>query len=178
MASKAKSRWADDEADAALDAQLKKQKEEKKRLKAQKAVQRNAERQIQETVVEAAAAAPAPAANDAPKLLRFEGGSFGRSRTLVNYDKLNDIGQGAYGFVSRAKEVATGEVFALKRLKFDPSTDTGGVPVTALREIQVLKACDHRNVVKMKEVVVGEETGRVERYSPIPPPPAKPNTTS
>ena len=37
MASKAKSRWANDEEDAALDAQKKKERDEKKRLKAERA---------------------------------------------------------------------------------------------------------------------------------------------
>ncbi|KAK3896937.1 hypothetical protein C8A05DRAFT_20202 [Staphylotrichum tortipilum] len=188
MASKAKSRWADDEADAALDAQLKKEKEEKKRLRAEKARKLEAERQAREAAAAAASSAadaqqherdgtdrgsPAkrrklsperetvPPTDSAPKLLRFEGGTFGRSRSVENYDKLNDIEEGAYGWVSRAKEMATGNVVALKRLKRDPK-DLGGMPVTALREIQILKDCDHRNVVKLKEVVVGDDTTKID----------------
>ncbi|AEO69606.1 uncharacterized protein THITE_122220 [Thermothielavioides terrestris NRRL 8126] len=187
MASKAKSRWADDEADAALEAQLKREKEEKKRLKAEKARKLEAERQAREAAATAAAQQEADstngppakrrrispnretsqtaegrdASNDAPKLLRFEGGAFGRCRSVENYDKLNDIEEGAYGWVSRAKEIATGKVVALKRLKIDPK-DRSGLPVTGLREIQILKDCDHRNVVKLQEVVVGEDTSRIE----------------
>lgn len=187
MASKAKSRWADDEGDAALDAQLKKEKEEKKRLKAEKARKLEAERQAREAAA-AAAAAQQEANNEppakrrrispdretaqptstsdvpssAPKLLRFEGGGFGKCRSVENYDKLNDIEEGAYGWVSRAKEAATGKVVALKRLKIDPK-DRGGLPVTGLREIQILKDCDHRNVVKLREVVVGDDTSRIEK---------------
>jgi cell division cycle 2-like protein len=190
MASKAKSRWADDEADAALEAQLKREKEEKKRLKAEKARKLEAERQAREAAAAAAAQQEADstngppakrrrispnretsqtaegrdASNDAPKLLRFEGGAFGRCRSVENYDKLNDIEEGAYGWVSRAKEIATGKVVALKRLKIDPK-DRSGLPVTGLREIQILKDCDHRNVVKLQEVVVGEDTSRIEKYS-------------
>ncbi|KAL2181975.1 kinase-like domain-containing protein [Thermothelomyces heterothallicus CBS 202.75] len=195
MASKAKSRWADDEADAELEAQLKKEKEEKKRLKAEKARRLEAEKQAREAAAAAAAAAQAQAqeqaegdgangppakrrrisperetaqaagtsegGNDAPQLLRFDGGVFGKSRSVENYDKLNDIEEGAYGWVSRAKEVTTGEVVALKRLKIDPN-DRGGLPVTGLREIQILKDCDHRNVVKLREVVVGDDTSKIE----------------
>ncbi|KAL2195514.1 kinase-like domain-containing protein [Corynascus similis CBS 632.67] len=188
MASKAKSRWADDEADAALEAQLKKEKEEKKRLKAEKARRLEAEKKAREATAAAAQAqaegdgangppakrrrisperetTQAAAASDghanASKLLRFGGGAFGRSRSVENYDKLNDIEEGAYGWVSRAKDVATGEVVALKRLKIDPK-DRGGLPVTGLREIQILKDCDHRNVVKLREVVVGDDTSRIE----------------
>lgn len=189
MASKAKSRWADDEADAAHEAQLKKEKEEKKRLKAEKARKLEAERQAREAAAAAAAqsvgngadgppakrrrispdreAAPTaggPGADShAPKLLRFQGGAFGRCRSVENYDKLNDIEEGAYGWVSRAKEIATGKVVALKRLKIDPK-DRSGIPVTGLREIQILKDCDHRNVVKLREVVVGDDTSKIEKY--------------
>ncbi|KXX79010.1 Serine/threonine-protein kinase ppk23 [Madurella mycetomatis] len=183
MASKPKSRWADEEADAALEAQLKKEKEEKKRLKAEKARKLEAEKQAREA---AAAAATAQAQQDgesangpptkrrrisperetsqpagAPKLLRFDGGAFGRCRSVENYDKLNDIEEGAYGWVSRARQLATGKVVALKRLKIDPK-DRSGLPVTGLREIQILKDCDHRNVVKLQEVVVGEDTSKIE----------------
>ncbi|KAL2271894.1 hypothetical protein VTJ83DRAFT_1265 [Remersonia thermophila] len=208
MASKPKSRWADDEADAALEAQRKKEKEEKKRLKAEKARKLEAERKARE----AAAASTSQQAGDDPdrgppakrrrlsperdnhdgddhgdddhrdddneaprahapssettaadpsNLLRFEGGTFGRSRSVENYDKLNDIEEGTYGWVSRAKDVATGQVVALKRLKMDPK-DRSGVPVTGLREIQILKDCNHGNVVKLLEVVVGDDASKVD----------------
>ncbi|KAK0711568.1 kinase-like domain-containing protein [Lasiosphaeris hirsuta] len=110
---------------------------------------------------------PAPAAANqdsgpaSTKLLRFEGGAFGRCRSVENYDKLNDIEEGAYGWVARAREIATGTVVALKRLKIDPK-DRSGLPVTGLREIQILKDCDHRNVVELREVVVSEDTSKIE----------------
>lgn len=107
-------------------------------------------------------AAPEAESAEAGKLLRFEGGPFGRARSVENYDKLNDIEEGAYGWVARAKELATGKVVALKRLKIEP-TDRNGLPVTGLREIQILKDCQHRNVVKMQEVVVGEDTSKIEK---------------
>ncbi len=89
------------------------------------------------------------------KLLRFEGGTWGRARSVENYDKLNDIEEGAYGWVARAREIRTGKVVALKRLKMDAG-DRAGLPETGLREIQILKDCAHRNVVELKEVVVGD----------------------
>ena len=199
MASKAKSRWANDEEDAALDAQKKKERDEKKRLKSEKARKLEEEKRAREAAeaqppppqrgeavddedgddhdttrppakrrrISPERGSPAPAAssaNGSSRLLRFEGGSFGQCRSVENYDKLNDIEEGAYGWVARAQEQATGKVVALKRLKIDPK-DRGGLPVTGLREIQILKDCDHRNVVKLREVVVGEDTSRIEKYS-------------
>lgn len=109
-------------------------------------------------------AAPTTASsNDSSKLLRFEGGRFGKCRSVENYDKLNDIEEGAYGWVARAREIETGKVVALKRLKIDPK-DRSGLPVTGLREIQILKDCSHRNIVQLKEVVVGDDTSKIEKY--------------
>ncbi|CCC11497.1 hypothetical protein SMACR_02155 [Sordaria macrospora] len=107
------------------------------------------------------AASTASSSNDSSKLLRFEGGRFGKCRSVENYDKLNDIEEGAYGWVARAREIETGKVVALKRLKIDPK-DRSGLPVTGLREIQILKDCSHRNIVKLKEVVVGDDTSKIE----------------
>jgi len=206
MASKPKSRWADDEADAVLEAQRKKDREDKKRLKAERARKLAAERQAleaqaaadnqsrpaqdgagadedaatghrakrqrvspdRETRGQSSATTPGTApyststSDSTSKLLRFQGGAFGRCRSVENYDKLNDIEEGAYGWVARAQEIATGKVVALKRLKIDPK-DRSGLPVTGLREIQILKDCHHRNVVRLQEVVVGDDTSTIEK---------------
>lgn len=187
MASKGKSRWVETEEDAELAARQKKEKEEKKRLKAEKARKQQEALEAQQAKEAAAAiqddgddGRPAKrrrlsqeasaangtdeaALNAAPRLLRFNGGGFGKCRSVENYDKLNDIEEGAYGWVARAKELATGKIVALKRLKIDPK-DRSGLPVTGLREIQILRDCDHRNVVRLKEVVVGEDTRKIEKY--------------
>ncbi|KAI1384618.1 kinase-like protein [Hypoxylon trugodes] len=174
-----KSRWADTAEDAALEAKLKHEKEEKKRIKAEKARKAEQERLEAEATKRQALqdqqqqqqddrppakrrkVTPEPENENSIKLLRFEGGTWSKSRSVENYDKLNDIEEGAYGWVARAKEIKTGKVVALKRLKIDP-TDTAGLPETGLREIQILKDCSHRNVVELREVVVGDDTSRIE----------------
>lgn len=173
-------RWADSAEDLAREAALKKEKELKKRLKkekdaaaarkaAEEAAQRKA-REVEEEDEEHSArpskrrkVTPERADPGSAKLLRFHGGGFGKARSVEKYDKLNDIEEGAYGWVARAKEIATGKVVALKRLKIEPN-DRNGLPVTGLREIQILKDCEHRNIVKLQEVVVGEDTSRIEKY--------------
>ncbi|KAL6414862.1 CMGC/CDK protein kinase [Ilyonectria robusta] len=181
-----KSRWADTEEDARIDAKLKREKEEKRRKKAEKAQKLEAEKLSQEQAAAQNQAnslgvdddgrpskrrrlTPEPGAStskpdDAPpaKLLRFQGGSWAKSRSVENYDKLNDIEEGTYGWVARATERATGRIVALKRLKLDPA-DRGGLPVTGLREIQILKDCMHRNIVAMEEVVVGDDVSRPDK---------------
>jgi cell division cycle 2-like protein len=186
MAGPTKSRWADDEEDAALDTQRKREKEEKKRAKAEK--QRKADEaaaaaleqqrlealRAQETQPEHAELANRPAKRrrispepagqtkgGQAKLLRFPGSEWKKCRSVEDFDKLNDIEEGAYGWVSRAKDSITGKVVALKRLKMENAQD--GVPVTGLREIQTLMDCSHPNIVHLQEIVVGEDTSKIEK---------------
>lgn len=187
MASNAKSRWADSEEDAAFEAKLKKEKEEKKRLKAEKARKAETQRLVQRAGANKDNATendendtrPAKRRKHTPdpdgkalgllnsregaaKLLPMPLSHWGKCRSVENYDKLNDIEEGTYGWVSRAKEAASGKVVALKRLKIEPS-DRNGLPVTGLREIQILRDCSHRNIVNLEEVVVGEDTSKIEK---------------
>lgn len=181
MASQSKSRWADEEEDAALEAQRRREKELKKKAKAEK--QRKLEevetlrRQKAEAATEDAAhdheiingdseratkrrrlsPEPETPSNKLPsaKLLRFPAPEWGPCRHVDNFEKLNHIEEGSYGWVSRAKETATGEIVALKKLKMDNAND--GFPVTGLREIQTLMASRHTNIVALREVVMGDK---------------------
>jgi serine/threonine protein kinase len=67
---------------------------------------------------------------------------------------LNQIEEGSYGVVFRAREKSSGDIVALKKLKLDE--EKHGFPITALREINALMSCRHQNVVSIREVVVGE----------------------
>jgi cell division cycle 2-like protein len=165
------SRWANDEADAAADLQRKKDKEEKKRLKLAK-----------QQAEEAAAAAKAQESSDSRpakrrrlsgsaendivpkpvaerKLLRFEAGGWGPCRHTSNFEHLNDIEEGSYGWVTRACETSTGEVVALKKVKMDHLQD--GFPITALREIAILQKARHKNIVDLRETVMGDSMNEV-----------------
>ncbi|RGP59108.1 cmgc cdk kinase [Fusarium longipes] len=168
-----KSRWADTEEDARLDAKL---KEEKRRKKAEKARKIEEEKRAQDAATQITLEAdddrpskrrritPEPGAKrdekEPPaKLLRFPTSGWGKCGSVENYEKLNDIEEGTYGWVARATNKATGKIVALKRLKLEPQ-DRNGLPVTGLREIQILKDCQHRNIVTMEEVVVGDDVSR------------------
>ena len=88
-------------------------------------------------------------------VLHFPAPEWDPCRHVDNFEKLNHIEEGSYGWVSRAKETATGEIVALKKLKMDNLND--GFPVTGLREIQTLMASRHTNIVKLREVVMGDK---------------------
>jgi len=166
-----KSRWADDDADKARDVQRKKEKEEKRRLKLEK--QHLYEKETARTAEATETGDSRPQKRrrissthsipTSPQLLPIDGGSWGPCRNVLNYETINHIEEGTYGWVSRAKDVSTGEVVALKKLKMDYVSD--GFPVTALREIQLLQEARHPNIVELREVVMGNE---LDEYVPNP----------
>ncbi|TQV92310.1 hypothetical protein V2A60_007002 [Cordyceps javanica] len=178
MSAAGTSRWANTKEDAELDAKIKREKEEKRRKKAEKARRLEEEKQAaasrddENRPSKRRKVTPEPATrggegtsagDDASpvRLLRFETGTWARSNSVEDYDKLNDIEEGTYGWVARATKRATGKVVALKRLKLD-SADRSGLPVTGLREIQILYNCKHRNIVTLEEVVVGNNVNRMD----------------
>ncbi|KAJ4376449.1 hypothetical protein N0V83_001733 [Neocucurbitaria cava] len=164
------SRWANDEADKAEELRRKKEKEEKKRLKLQK----------QQEADQAARALQAAQESDSRpskrrrlstdntdnevqptqemnqperKLLRFDSGGWSPCRHTSNYEILNPIEEGTYGFVSRARDITSSSIVALKRVKMDYPQD--GFPITALREISILQRARHANIVDLKEILSG-----------------------
>lgn len=184
MSAPGKSRWADDdpETEAAI-AQRKREKEEKKRAKAEK--QRKleeaqaAQQQARDGEINGEAGGrPAKRrrlSDDAEKapveqtldtttqqkrstLLRFPAPEWGPCRHVDNFERLNHIEEGSYGWVSRAKDITTGEIVALKKLKMENSPD--GFPVTGLREIQTLLGARHQNIVNLREIVMGNSMDR------------------
>lgn len=179
MASGGKTRWADDQEDAALEIQRKREKEERKKAKAEKqrklegaeAARHQAQPSVSNNPNNGHGTAneyverpskrrrlspqPAESEHTSAKLLRFPTPQWGPCRHVDNFEKLNHIEEGSYGWVSRAKEAATGEIVALKKLKMDNVND--GFPVTGLREIQTLMASNHTNIVALREVVMGDK---------------------
>lgn len=81
------------------------------------------------------------------------------SRSVYCYERLNQIEEGSYGVVFRARDKETGDIVALKKLKLDE--EKHGFPITALREINALMSCRHENVVHIREVVVGDTLTQV-----------------
>ncbi|CAD5115771.1 DgyrCDS4715 [Dimorphilus gyrociliatus] len=78
----------------------------------------------------------------------------GQCRNVTDFQKLNTIGEGTYGVVYRAKDCSTNEIVALKRIRMEKERD--GIPISGLREINILLHVRHENVVRLKEVVVGQ----------------------
>lgn len=49
---------------------------------------------------------------------------------------------------------------ALKKIRMERETD--GVPITALREVTILKSIHHPNIIRLNEVAVDERQDRFE----------------
>lgn len=58
----------------------------------------------------------------------------------------------------KARDLRTGGLVALKRVRFERSRE--GVPVTSVRELRVLQQCKHPNIVNLLKVVTGNKPDR------------------
>ena len=65
---------------------------------------------------------------------------------LERYERLEKLGEGTYGIVYKCRDLVTGEMVALKKIRLEKEDD--GVPSTAIREISLLKGLKHPNVVE------------------------------
>ena len=77
----------------------------------------------------------------------------GNTRCVADFEKVQEIGEGTYGTVYKARDKTTGEILALKKVRMHNEND--GFPITSLREINILSTMHHPNIVNLKEVVVG-----------------------
>lgn len=78
---------------------------------------------------------------------------------VTRYEKIHRIGEGTYGIVYKARDLETGELVALKKIRFDHAKE--GIPVTSMRELRVLQQCKHPNVVKLHKVATGSKPDSV-----------------
>ncbi|XP_057864231.2 cyclin-dependent kinase C-2 [Cryptomeria japonica] len=86
------------------------------------------------------------------------------SRSVSCFEKLEQIGEGTYGQVYMAREIQTGEVVALKKIRMDNERE--GFPITAIREIKILKKLQHDNVIRLKEIVTSPGRDKDDQGKP------------
>ncbi|KAI0264681.1 kinase-like domain-containing protein [Gloeopeniophorella convolvens] len=80
-----------------------------------------------------------------------------------DYDAMTKLGEGTFGEVHKAKHRPTGRLVALKRILMHNERE--GMPVTALREIKILKALMHPNVVELLDMFVVRSNGKEKPLS-------------
>ena len=78
----------------------------------------------------------------------------GFTRTCDEYQMIEKIGEGTYGQVYKGLHRKTGGVVAMKKMRVH--SDKEGYPITAIREIKILKKLQHDHMVQLHEVVTSK----------------------
>ena len=72
-------------------------------------------------------------------------------KRLSEFRKLRKIGEGTYGEVYEAMDTINNRRVAMKKLRIENKDE--GIPITALREMCILKHLHHENVVELYEII-------------------------
>jgi cyclin-dependent kinase len=75
-------------------------------------------------------------------------------KKMDKYQKIEKVGEGTYGVVYKCKD-ANGEIYALKKIRLQAEEE--GIPSTAIREISLLKELQHKNIVRLLDVIHTEK---------------------
>jgi cyclin-dependent kinase 12/13 len=74
-----------------------------------------------------------------------------KPRSIEVFDIKTQIGEGTYGQVYKAVDKASQDIVALKKVRLENEKE--GFPITAVREIKILRLLNHENIVNLKEIV-------------------------
>jgi len=79
-------------------------------------------------------------------------------RDVADYEKIKQVGEGTFGKVYMARSKKGGPLVALKKLKVHSEGD--GFPLCSVREIKILTALKHKNIVNLVEIVTNYDSQR------------------
>lgn len=71
------------------------------------------------------------------------------------FQVITQIGEGTYGQVYKARDKNTGQLVALKKVRLENEKE--GFPITAVREIKILRQLNHKNIVNLREIVTDKQ---------------------
>jgi len=74
---------------------------------------------------------------------------------MDRYQKIEKVGEGTYGVVYKAKDINSGQIVALKKIRLEAEDE--GVPSTAIREISLLKELKDDNIVRLLDIVHADQ---------------------
>ncbi|XP_047504075.1 cyclin-dependent kinase 12 isoform X2 [Pieris napi] len=76
-------------------------------------------------------------------------------KCVDGFQVITQIGEGTYGQVYKAKDKNTGQLVALKKVRLENEKE--GFPITAVREIKILRQLNHKNIVNLREIVTDKQ---------------------
>merc|ERR1719150_1665949 len=81
-------------------------------------------------------------------------------RCVDMYKIVDKVGEGTYGEVYKATpppemDIEAGELLALKKVRLENEKE--GFPITAVREIKILRQLKHKNIIKLREIVTDKQ---------------------
>ncbi|KTW27386.1 hypothetical protein T552_02365 [Pneumocystis carinii B80] len=94
------------------------------------------------------------------KLRRFEGCSKPK-----DYERLEKLGEGTFGEVHKGRKKSTHDLVAMKRILMHNEKE--GFPITALREIKILKMLSHVNVIPLMDIIVDRGDRKERKHGSI-----------
>ena len=72
---------------------------------------------------------------------------------LSRYEKISFLGEGQFATVYKARDVTTGNIVAVKKIKLGSRSEAkDGINRTALREIKLLQEIQHDNIIRLSDV--------------------------
>ncbi|KAG9302799.1 hypothetical protein G9A89_009576 [Geosiphon pyriformis] len=77
---------------------------------------------------------------------------FAGCSSITDYTILNKLGEGTFGEVHKGMHNVTGNVVALKRIIMHNEKE--GIPITAIREIKILRQLNHANVISLNDLAI------------------------
>ncbi|KAF2969829.1 hypothetical protein GQX73_g3765 [Xylaria multiplex] len=87
--------------------------------------------------------------------------SFKGCSRINDYELLGKLGEGTFGEVHKARSRRTGALVALKKIIMHNEKD--GFPITALREIKLLKLLSHKNVLRLEDMAVEHHSKMIDK---------------
>ncbi|XP_063364498.1 cyclin-dependent kinase 12 [Cydia amplana] len=76
-------------------------------------------------------------------------------KCVDGFQVITQIGEGTYGQVYKARDKNTSQLVALKKVRLENEKE--GFPITAVREIKILRQLNHKNIVNLREIVTDKQ---------------------